>query len=95
MVKERPATKGPGEGPTGPRGGTSTVSKGGMFRKNLWITHEQNERLRLLAFRTRRPEAALIRGGIDLVLALAEREDEPAAAETKGDYGDEDGAEES
>jgi len=92
MVKERPPKNGPGKQVTGPRGGTTTVTQAGMFRKNLWISQEQNDRLRLLAFRTRRSEGDLIRQGIELVLALAKEEGAEDATRTTetGERGDED-----
>lgn len=74
MVKEQPPKNGARKPLTGPRGGKTTVTQAGMFRKNMWISQEQNQRLRLVAFRTRRSEGDLIRQGIDLVLALAEHE---------------------
>jgi len=89
MVKEQPPKKGPGKRTTGPRGGTTTVTEAGLLRKNLWITHEQNEGLRLLAFRTRRSEADLIRQGIDLVLALADQAEEAPAGAAGRDGADE------
>jgi hypothetical protein len=96
MVKERPPKKEPGRRVTGPRGGTTTVTQTGMFRKNLWITHEQNERLRLLAFRTRRSEGDVIRQGIEFVLALAESAEEDATrTTTTGDNNEEQGDEKS
>jgi hypothetical protein len=63
-----------GETPTGPRGGTTTVTKSGMVKKNLWIPQDEAEMLREKAFHERRSEADIIREGLRTVL------EEPAAA---------------
>jgi hypothetical protein len=60
--------------PTGPRGGTTTVTKSGMVKKNLWIPQDEAEALREKAFHERRSEADIIREGLRVVL------DESAAA---------------
>lgn len=52
----------------GPRGGTTTVTASGMVKKNLWITREEAEALRLKAFQERRSEADIFREGLALVL---------------------------
>ncbi len=90
MVKEQPPKEAAGKRVTGPRGGKTTVTRNGMFRKNMWITHEQNERLRRLAFRTRRSEGEVIRRGIEFVLALAESGDDatPEGGEEEPDGGE-------
>jgi len=96
MVKEQPPKEAAGKRLTGPRGGKTTVTRGGMFRKNMWISQEQNERLRLLAFRTRRSEGEVIRQGIEFVLALAESAEEDASRDaTEGGGNEEQDDEES
>jgi len=57
--------------PTGPRGGTTTVTRSGMVKKNLWVPEEQAEALRTKAFDERRSEADIIREGLALVLGEA------------------------
>jgi len=52
----------------GPRGGTTTRTPTGMVKKNRWISVEDYERLRRLAFETRKSEADLIRLGLSAVL---------------------------
>ncbi len=54
--------------PTGPRGGTTTVTRSGQVKKNLWISREHAEALREKAFHERRSEAEIIREGLELVL---------------------------
>jgi hypothetical protein len=56
------------DAPTGPRGGTTTVTKSGMVKKNLWIPHDEAEALREKAFHERRSEADIIREGLRVVL---------------------------
>ncbi len=63
------------EQPVGPRGGTTTVTKSGMVKKNLWIPQDEAEALREKAFVERRSEADIIREGLRSVL-----DDEPMAA---------------
>ena len=58
-------TQGP---PTGPRGGTTTVTRTGMVKKNLWMPFETAEALREKAFDERRSEADIIREGLRHVL---------------------------
>lgn len=60
---------------TGPRGGTTTVTSTGMIRKNLWISHEENEALRRRAFDERRSETQIIRAGLRQILGLGAEED--------------------
>ena len=55
---------------TGPRGGTTTVTSSGMIRKNLWISHEENEALRRRAFDERQSETQIIREGLRRMLDL-------------------------
>ena len=52
----------------GPRGGTTTVTRSGMVKKNLWIPREEAEALRQKAFEERRSEAEIIREGLALTL---------------------------
>ena len=52
----------------GPRGGTTTVTKSGMVKKNLWIPHETAEVLRAKAFDERRSEADIIREALEILL---------------------------
>jgi len=56
------------EQPMGPRGGTTTVTKSGMVKKNLWIPRDEAEALREKAFHERRSEADIIREGLRAVL---------------------------
>lgn len=56
------------EQPVGPRGGTTTVTKSGMVKKNLWIPRDEAEALREKAFHERRSEADIIREGLRAVL---------------------------
>jgi hypothetical protein len=55
---------------TGPRGGTTTVTSSGMIRKNLWISHQENEALRRRAFEDRQSETQIIRAGLRRILGL-------------------------
>ena len=57
----------------GPRGGTTTVTRSGMVKKNLWIPREEAEALRQKAFEERRSEAEIIREGLALTLAPRRR----------------------
>ncbi len=69
MAASRPSTL--DEAPsTGPRGGTTTVTGSGMIRKNLWISHRENEALRRRAFEDRQSETQIIRAGLRQVLGL-------------------------
>lgn len=54
--------------PMGPRGGTTTVTKSGMVKKNLWIPRDEAEALREKAYVERRSEADIIREGLRAVL---------------------------
>lgn len=60
--------------PTGPRGGTTTITKSGMVKKNLWIPGEEAEALRRKAFEERRSEADIVREGLRRVLFEDEEE---------------------
>ncbi|MEM7049781.1 MAG: hypothetical protein AAF604_08980 [Acidobacteriota bacterium] len=72
-VSEKPLTSGSSkERRTGPRGGTTTVTKSGMIRKNLWISDEENEALRRKAFEERLSETEIIRAGIRMILDLTD-----------------------
>ena len=64
QVSEQQST----EQPMGPRGGTTTVTKSGMVKKNLWIPRDEAEALREKAFHERRSEADIIREGLRAVL---------------------------
>lgn len=68
------------ERPVGPRGGTTTVTKSGMVKKNLWIPQDEAEALREKAFHERRSEADIIREGLRSVLDGSVLDDEPMAA---------------
>ncbi len=47
---------------TGPRGGTTTISKSGaLVRKTIWLHPDEAEALRQAAFDERRSEAAIVR----------------------------------
>lgn len=52
----------------GPRGGTTTVTRKGWVKKNLWMPPDLAEQLRETAFRLRISEAELIRRGLEKVL---------------------------
>lgn len=52
----------------GPRGGTTTLTKSGMVRKNFWLPVDEAEELRLKAFQERRSEADIIRASLRHVL---------------------------
>jgi len=52
----------------GPRGGTTTLTKSGMVRKNFWLPVDEAEELRLKAFQERRSEADIIRAALRDVL---------------------------
>ncbi|HEX2163054.1 MAG TPA: hypothetical protein VHM02_03820 [Thermoanaerobaculia bacterium] len=52
----------------GPRGGTTTVTRSGMVKKNLWVPLDEAELLRQKAFEERRSEADIIREGLGLML---------------------------
>jgi hypothetical protein len=52
---------------TGPRGGTTTVARSGLVKKNLWIAAEMGEWLRWAAFHERKTEAWIVRLGLQVV----------------------------
>jgi hypothetical protein len=52
----------------GPRGGTTTVTKSGMVKKNLWVQQEIAEALRQKAFEERRSEAEIVREALTNLL---------------------------
>jgi len=52
----------------GPRGGTTTLTKSGLVRKNFWLLIDEAEALRLKAFRERRTEADIICDALRFVL---------------------------
>lgn len=56
--------------PTGPRGGTTTVTKSGMVRKTLWLHADEAEALRLRAFKDRRSESELMREALRRLLRI-------------------------
>ena len=60
--------------PTGPRGGTTTITRSGMVKKNLWIPADEAEALRRKAFDERRSEADIVREGLRRVLFGDEEE---------------------
>lgn len=55
---------------TGPRGGTTTVTRRGWVKKNLWMPAELAEQLREKAFKHRTSEAEIVRSGLEQVLPL-------------------------
>lgn len=57
---------------TGPRGGTTTVSKSGMLKKNLWVPPDMGEWLRDMAYVHKMAEADIIREAIDELRAKQE-----------------------
>ena len=61
----------------GPRGGTTTVTRSGMVKKNLWIPREEAEALRQKAFEERRSEADIIREGLEMMLDPRRRNRSP------------------
>jgi hypothetical protein len=63
----------------GPRGGTTTVTRRGWVKKNLWMPPELAEQLRETAFRLRTSEADLIRRGVEALLGSLDR---PAGSST-------------
>ena len=59
-MKEKREAPHPGR-PTGPRGGTTTITVGGHIRKTLYLGPEEAERLRQDAFTQRRRESDVLR----------------------------------
>ena len=45
----------------GPRGGTTTMTKSGMVRKNFWLPVDEAEDLRLKAFQERTGDPWLVK----------------------------------
>jgi hypothetical protein len=80
MDEQKPPTEGPPT-PTGPRGGTTTVTAHGHFRTSLWLTRSQSERLRQWAFKLRRSKTELIRMGIERLLRDLEAEEHGTGCE--------------
>jgi hypothetical protein len=60
------------ERPTGPRGGTTTITVGGHIRKTLYLGPEEAERLRQDAFSQRRRESDVLREIVRRYYGLAE-----------------------
>jgi len=58
--------------PTGPRGGTTTVTESGLVKKNLWFPMEDAEWLRRVAYERHVSEADVIRLGITRLRAMEE-----------------------
>lgn len=56
-------------GHVGPRGGTTTLTKSGLVRKNFWLPTDEAEALRYKAFKERRTEADIIRDALREILA--------------------------
>lgn len=63
---------GNGSGWVGVRGGTTTVTSSGMYRKNFWISVGTNEALRRKAYEERRTESDIIREALDRLLGVKE-----------------------
>lgn len=57
-------------GPVGIRGGTTTRTETGMYRKNFWISEEMCEALRRKAFEERRTETDIIREALGRLLGV-------------------------
>lgn len=68
MTRSKNEESGKEERPTGPRGGTTTVTPSGLVKKNLWIPAEDAEALRQKAHHERRSESEILREGLELVL---------------------------
>ncbi len=56
---------------TGPRGGTTTTSKG-QVKKSFWINTDEAEALRLASFKRRVSEAELVRDALRRYFKLAD-----------------------
>jgi hypothetical protein len=65
MISEKHGTE---EFGVGPRGGTTTLTKSGLVRKNFWLPTDEAEALRIKAFTERRTEADIIRDALRDVL---------------------------
>lgn len=66
--RERRSSSSEAAVPKGPRGGTTTVTRSGWVKKNLWLPRELAQQLREEAFRLRVSEAELIRRGLEKLL---------------------------
>jgi hypothetical protein len=55
---------------TGPRGGTTTVTKSGMVRKTMWFNQDEAEALRVRAFEERKPESEIVREALRRFLGI-------------------------
>jgi hypothetical protein len=53
----------------GPRGGTTTLTKSGLVKKNFWLQRVDAEALRRKAHEERKTEAEIIREGLAKVLS--------------------------
>jgi hypothetical protein len=56
---------------TGPLGGVTTITPGGLIRKSLLLEPEEEEALRRRAFEDRCSEASLVRKAIRAYLGLS------------------------
>jgi hypothetical protein len=54
--------------PLGPRGGTTTLTRSGLVRKNFWLPADEAEALRFKAYKEHRTEADIIRDALRDVL---------------------------
>lgn len=48
-------------GVRGPRGGRTTITAGGLVKKNLWMPRKMADQLRRRAYEERRTEAEIVR----------------------------------
>jgi len=71
--KVKTASKGETTPQEGPRGGTTTRTKSGHVKKNLWIDPDDAEWLRKVAFEEHLTEASIIRLGLKMVRKQHER----------------------
>lgn len=54
----------------GPRGGTSTITPGGLVRKVAYLHEDEAEALRRRAFEERRTESAILRDAVRAYLKI-------------------------
>lgn len=54
------------------RGGTTTRTESGMYRKNFWLSERMNEALRRKAFEERRSETDILREALGRLLGVDE-----------------------
>ena len=54
------------------RGGTTTRTESGMFRKNFWLSEEMNEALRRRAFEERCTETDILCEALSRLLGVEE-----------------------